>query len=543
MKKRIVALFLALCLVAAMIPGVAAAELTQGLHGPARIVGSSTAITAGTVASAQDADILPMANPADYALVLPGIAYQDRSVVAGSAMNIQCLYLVGDNTITQYMGISVFKGDNEIAFDSWALYQPDPNSAYTQEVTIDTADLGMGSGDYTVFFYIFDENDEIVEDSVSYLDIHVYTSPVYLSGLYFADFSSGDFVKVNKLNVARGFNDISAYILYTDPANATADRACSYTSSDSSILQADSWAGYLYLTANGFGTATITGEMSGRSVSIPVDICIDDQGHNMTDVVTKAPTCTEAGTKVSRCSKCGYTTNAVEIAPTSHTWDAGVIIKEETEDAYGEKLFTCTVCGAKETRPYHTCPGSHLVDMPKDTNWAHKGIDYCLKNNLMVGVDETHFMPNDSITRGQLVTILWRQAGSPQPASEAPFTDLTQKYYRQAIAWAYEQGIAKGITDTTFQPNTPVTREQFATFVYRFAAVQGRDVTARADLGAFPDNSKVSKFAQESLSWAVSTGLISGVGDGAGTAYLQPKSGATRAQAATILMRYCESEA
>ena len=138
-----------------------------------------------------------------------------------------------------------------------------------------------------------------------------------------------------------------------------------------------------------------------------------------------------------------------------------------------------------------------------------------------------------------LVTVLWRAEGSPEPASATPFTDLKAKWYKNAVAWAYENGIVNGMTATTFGPDASITREQIATIIYRYAEFRGDDVSARTSITSFPDASKVSKWAKDALSWAVAEGIISGTKSGNST-ILDPKGNAPRAQVATILMRYLE---
>ena len=180
--------------------------------------------------------------------------------------------------------------------------------------------------------------------------------------------------------------------------------------------------------------------------------------------------------------------------------------------------------------------------MPKDDNWSHKGIDYCLKNELMNGMENNRFQPFTSTTRAQIVTVLWRMAGSPEPESAVPFMDLKKgSFYEKAVAWGHEQGIINGVTETKFSPNSSVTREQMATFFYRYAEnILEVDVSARKDITSFPDYDKTFGYSKDCLSWAYSVGLINGVTNGSVT-YLQPKSGATRAQIATVLMRFCEN--
>ena len=126
-------------------------------------------------------------------------------------------------------------------------------------------------------------------------------------------------------------------------------------------------------------------------------------------------------------------------------------------------------------------------------------------------------------------------AGEPEVKSAMPFTDVKEgQYYAKAVTWAYENGIAMGMTDTLFAPNCAATREQIVTFLYRYAQLAGLDVSARGDLAAFPDSSAVSNYAKDTVSWAVGTGLL--VGDEAGR--LLPKVSGSRVQLAALITRF-----
>ena len=121
-----------------------------------------------------------------------------------------------------------------------------------------------------------------------------------------------------------------------------------------------------------------------------------------------------------------------------------------------------------------------------------------------------------------------------------PFTDVKSgTWYTDAVTWAYQNNIVKGISETQFAPNSSVTRQQTAVLLYRFAAFNGEDVAARADLSLFIDAAKVDGYAVEAMSWAVAEGIINGVAEN-GTIYLQPQGTTTRAQYATIIYRYLE---
>lgn len=191
----------------------------------------------------------------------------------------------------------------------------------------------------------------------------------------------------------------------------------------------------------------------------------------------------------------------------------------------------------------HVCPGAQFTDMPNYTDWAHAGLDYCIANGMLNGTSATTIEPGSATTRAQLVTLLWRQNGCPTPTRTCSFTDLTQGWYKDAVAWAAEAGIVNGRDAATFDPDSCVSRQETAAILYRYAQnVLGEDVSNRKDISAFPDYGSVSDYARTPMAWAYAAGLISGnVIDG--VTCLDPLGNATRAQVAAILMRFCENVA
>ena len=184
------------------------------------------------------------------------------------------------------------------------------------------------------------------------------------------------------------------------------------------------------------------------------------------------------------------------------------------------------------------CPGSGFADMPRPGNWAHAGIDFALSNGLFNGTSATTFAPSGDMTRAMLVTVLWRLDGTPAPAGENGFSDVPAgKWYTKAVTWAAENGVVNGVGSGRFDPEGRVTREQIAAILFRYAQKKGCDTAARAELAAFPDGGDVSRYAREALSWANAAGLVNGTNTPQGVR-LDPKGNATRAQVATILMRY-----
>lgn len=172
-------------------------------------------------------------------------------------------------------------------------------------------------------------------------------------------------------------------------------------------------------------------------------------------------------------------------------------------------------------------------------DWFCGAVQYAYDHDLMGGVAQDVFAPGGTTTRAQLVTILHRLEGQPA-AGENPFTDVAGgTWYADAVAWAAQNGIVDGVTATTFAPNDPVTREQMAAILYRYAQYKGYDVTASGDLSGYTDAGAIRPYAEAAMAWANGAGLITGVSD----TTLQPRGNSTRAQVATILMRFCQKVA
>ena len=166
--------------------------------------------------------------------------------------------------------------------------------------------------------------------------------------------------------------------------------------------------------------------------------------------------------------------------------------------------------------------------------WYTEAVRYAHETGMMKGTGDGLFSPNATTTRSTVVTLLHRVEKTPEAKGE-PFSDVVKgSWYAGAVAWASANGIVNGMGDGTFHPDDVITREQFAAILYRYAKFKGVDVSQKASLTQFTDADKISPFAKEAMAWAVEVGLISGLGNG----LLDPLGGATRAQAAAILMRY-----
>lgn len=313
--------------------------------------------------------------------------------------------------------------------------------------------------------------------------------------------------------------------------------------------------------AHGFGESKIARVFSQNLNLMPGDNYFTIRAYNYFGLSTEVtidlfygekPTCTHEKTIVKNareatCTEEGYTGDEV-CADCGETVQAGSVIpamghKAElrnakaatcTEDGYtGDEV--CTICGEivkqGEIIPAH-CPSKAFVDLNTGC-WYHEYTDYVIAKGLMNGMDKTHFAPEGNLTRGMLVTTLYRLAGEPEVTEPATFTDVAQgRYYTDAVAWAEDLGIAKGMTATAFQPEGTVTRQQAATFLYRYVTEYlEQEAVEGADLKAFTDGDKVQDYAKTAMAWAVAEGFFEGYGDGA----LRPRASLTRAQMAKLL--------
>ena len=170
-------------------------------------------------------------------------------------------------------------------------------------------------------------------------------------------------------------------------------------------------------------------------------------------------------------------------------------------------------------------------------DWFYDDVAYVYDKGMMNGTAPTLFAPNATTTRAMIVTILYRLEGEPAVSGSSVFTDVSDgTWYTDAIAWAAEKGVVNGTSATTFAPNDPITREQMAAILYRYAQYKGYDVTQKANLSGYTDAGQISAYATDAMAWANAEGLINGVT----TTTLDPTGSATRAQVAAILHRFCE---
>ena len=288
---------------------------------------------------------------------------------------------------------------------------------------------------------------------------------------------------------------------------------------------------------------TITVETTQRNEqlvreTVEVEVTYEVGGHDHRLTETVEATCTEDGYCIYTCAKCGETYTET-IPATGHSFGAWVVTVPATCATGGEERRCCEHCGTVETRSTEaSCPSTGFVDVALD-DWFHEAVDYVLDRGLMVGMSDTEFAPNGVTTRAQMITVLYRMEGSPAVEPSEQFSDVSaDAWYAAAVAWALENGITSGVSATEFAPDAAVTREQMVTFLYRYAAYTGMDVTTEGDLSAYTDAGSVSAYAAEAMTWAVERGIINGMGDGT----LAPGATSRRAQVAAVLQRFPEAE-
>ena len=264
-------------------------------------------------------------------------------------------------------------------------------------------------------------------------------------------------------------------------------------------------------------------------------ITIDDAANG---TVTANPTAAKAGATVTLTATPdeGYAVGTLTV--TDRFGDAVKV----TENADGTYTFTMPngQVTVKATFVETEEPVAEPFIDVAEGDWFYDAVVYAYQNELMDGVGGNRFAPNSETTRAQLVTILYRLEGEPAVSGDLPFTDVESgTWYTDAILWAAQNNIVNGVNDTEFAPGDDLTRQQLVTIFYRYAESKGYDVSASADLSGYPDAGQVQDYAQPAMAWAVAENIIQGMEDGT----LKPAGNASRAQIATILMRFCEDVA
>ena len=284
---------------------------------------------------------------------------------------------------------------------------------------------------------------------------------------------------------------------------------------------------------------------------------------NETPVKTWSITYVADGGVINGSYPTSYVEGTVTVLPTDVTkpgytflgwftaYSGGVLVKQIGATETGEKTFYARwqktvlppppVTPGTPSAPVTPARPAAPVGLPfadvSGSDWFYNDVRYVYEKGIMDGTGADRFSPNAPLTRAMIVTILYRMAGSPSVSGSSDFTDVAAgKWFAKAVAWAAANGIVNGYGSGLFGPNDPVTREQLAAILYRYAVYGGMTaVTLEENLGSFADTAQLSAYAIQAMNWAVGQGLINGSGSN-----LVPKAQATRAQVAAIIHRYLE---
>ncbi len=275
---------------------------------------------------------------------------------------------------------------------------------------------------------------------------------------------------------------------------------------------------------------TVSASAVGGIVTAPLEVTASADSANAPEISVKAPAGSIAKVEIP-VTGVGPGTVAVKVNP-----DGTEEVIRDCVDGKSGVIFSTE--GDVTVKIVER--SSSFTDMSGNSAWASDAVEFVAARELFNGTGNNNFTPAGTMSRGMMVTVLYRLAYEPETADTgAAFDDVGgDKFYSEAVAWAADNNVANGYSAGTFSPDDNVTREQLVTMLYRYAKSGGWDVTAsQSPLSGFADGNDVHDYAKDAMAWAVSAGIILGNNNGD----LSPEGNATRAEAATILMRFCKN--
>ena len=427
---------------------------------------------------------------------------QTPSAVRGEVLYLRNLLYCNDNA-NEYFFVAIYPKGSDMEEEPLAYYAEQiPEEDCVEELVLEWDGYAeTGYSDFTVvYFTVLYSGDQayIQEDTLIEFNAKIFDTPQPATGLTLRESrTGGDFFSgtiLNKICIELESVDYFAVNATPDQCTTQSDLKLSY---DDAYLYAYDVQGLLEISGLDIGWTTLTMSIDQAKVSIPVEICVGSTGHSVKTEVLSQP----------------------------------------TEDSNGVTRYTCELCGA--TREERTWLSPRVFDTFTDISekdWFCSAVQFAVDRGLFNGVAKDRFAPNDVMTRAMLVTVLYRYSGE-SVAYEPVFEDVPKGiWYSEAVTWAAKNEIVNGMGKGKFAPDGTITREQLATILYRYANKLGADTSKRDSLD-FPDLDKLSSWAKDGVQWAVAEGLIQGSSVG-GVVQLLPDQGATRAQVATILMRF-----
>ncbi|MBQ7975469.1 MAG: S-layer homology domain-containing protein, partial [Clostridia bacterium] len=280
------------------------------------------------------------------------------------------------------------------------------------------------------------------------------------------------------------------------------------------------------------------GEISGSVVGIRTDANLNMSGNtqiSVTDLEAEATRAISVGAEIILSNDC-------EIIEPAEYKIASILAETYEDESGSVEVFHNTICDA-DGNPALMIKCSAFVNTFEDVNvsdWYFGDVKYSVANGLFTGTSETTFAPNTPLTRAMLVTVLYRAEGKPRVSGITSFSDLEKgQYYLDAVCWAQVNGIVNGVSETEFAPNNNITREQIAAIMHRYAQYKGYDVSVgeNTNILSYDDFDIISEYAVISIQYAVGSGLMKGKT----ASTLNPSDNATRAETAAILHRFIEN--
>lgn len=555
MRKRVISIFLALALLAAVLPiGSLTAGAASETDIPYAVEGGSIYFDkeTGTVT-----DCSPKVTYAEIPAQIEGVpvtrigeqafSYCDELYMVSIPASVTSISSDAFDYCSELECIYVDEANENYASDEWVLFNKD-------KTVLLRYPEGLGCPCGYALYYTIPETVTEIADYAFFGNglVREITLPESLTSI-------GDYAFLG----CRGLEAM----LFKGNAPETGENFLSTYNEDSkeyelisgvTVYYAEGKEGWTSPTWNGYPTATW-----------------DPTHEHDFETVVAEPTCTEDGYEKYVCS-CGYEFIVFELGALGHDYQDGVctrcgelesehkceykaVVTDPTCTEQGYTTYTCAGCRDSYVadyvdalgHDYHEgvctlCGEAEIVILPVNFNdvpedaWYKLAVDYAVGKELMKGTGDGNFEPESPMTRAMLVTVLWRYAGEPTKG-ENVFSDIEDgQWYAEAVAWAAEIGVVDGVGDGEFDPDGKITREQMAAILYRYCSAIGIDTSNREALTGFPDGDKVSTYAQEASSWAFAEGLITG-SEVDSKVYLDPQGNATRAQVATILMRFIEN--
>ena len=350
-------------------------------------------------------------------------------------------------------------------------------------------------------------------------------------------------VELNKTSLTLNVGDEETLIPTITPDNAT-NKNVTWSSDNENVATVENGK----VTAVGAGEATITVTTEDGSFTAICTITVEKPytpppytppPYIPPTYAVTVPETTGGTVEVSpsRASSGRRVTITTQPAPGYELESLTVLDSRGSEIALtdqGDGKYTFTMPARKVTVQASFAPVPlPFEDVPPGA-WYEEAVRYAYTHGIMEGMSDTTFVPGKSLTRAEAVQVLYNLEGQPTVSESATFPDLVYQWYKPAIAWAEQTGVVDGYEDGTFQPGDSITRQEFAQMLYNYAKYKGHDLTAEGDLSSFPDGDSVQEWALPAMSWANGNALINGHDDGP----LEPGGTTTRAQAASILMRF-----